>query len=60
MYPHQIFIGKVVDVNKDSGSSFSLLPPENASGNWVKVTQRFPVNANRAILFVWAPVARLP
>ncbi|ABS77738.1 HlyD family secretion protein [Coxiella burnetii] len=43
MYPHQIFIGKVVDVNKDSGSSFSLLPPENASGNWVKATQRFPV-----------------
>jgi membrane fusion protein (multidrug efflux system) len=23
--------------------AFSLLPPENASGNWVKVTQRFPV-----------------
>ena len=25
------------------GSSFSLLPPENATGNWVKVTQRVPV-----------------
>ncbi|MCB1504256.1 MAG: HlyD family secretion protein, partial [Hyphomicrobiaceae bacterium] len=26
-----------------SGAAFSLLPPENATGNWVKVTQRFPV-----------------
>ena len=26
-----------------SGASFSVLPPENATGNWVKVTQRFPV-----------------
>ena len=26
-----------------SGAAFSLLPPENATGNWVKVTQRVPV-----------------
>ena len=26
-----------------SGSAFSLLPPQNATGNWVKVTQRVPV-----------------
>ena len=43
MYPHQIFRGMVHSISDGSGSSFSLLPPENASGNWVKVTQRFPV-----------------
>ena len=26
-----------------SGAAFSLLPPQNATGNWVKVTQRVPV-----------------
>lgn len=43
MYPRQIFKGKVISISDGSGTSFSLLPPENASGNWVKVTQRFPV-----------------
>jgi len=43
MYPGQIFKGKVVSISDGSGTSFSLLPSENASGNWVKVTQRFPV-----------------
>ena len=43
MYPGQIFPGHVISISEDSGTSFSLLPPENASGNWVKVTQRFPV-----------------
>lgn len=43
MYPDQTFKGKVVSISDGSGTSFSLLPPENASGNWVKVTQRFPV-----------------
>ena len=43
MYPGQIFLGHVASISEDSGTSFSLLPPENASGNWVKVTQRFPV-----------------
>jgi membrane fusion protein (multidrug efflux system) len=33
----------VVSINPGSGSIFSLLPPENATGNWVKVTQRVPV-----------------
>ncbi|CAM3752689.1 HlyD family secretion protein [Parendozoicomonas haliclonae] len=44
MYPDQPFKGHVSDISPASGSSFSLLPPENASGNWVKVTQRFPVS----------------
>ncbi len=43
MYPSKTFTGYVDAVNTASGSQFSLLPPENASGNWVKVTQRFPV-----------------
>jgi len=43
MYPDKTFRGKVVSISDGSGTSFSLLPPENASGNWVKVTQRFPI-----------------
>jgi membrane fusion protein, multidrug efflux system len=43
MFPKHIFHGVVDAVSSASGSVFSLLPPENASGNWVKVTQRFPV-----------------
>ncbi|ALA24280.1 MFP transporter [Piscirickettsia salmonis] len=43
MYPGVRFKGKVASMSYGSGASFSLLPPENATGNWVKVTQRFPV-----------------
>lgn len=43
MYPNHPFQGTVKSISNGSGASFSLLPPENASGNWVKVTQRFPV-----------------
>ncbi len=46
MYPQVIFKGTVTSISAGSGSSFSLLPPENATGNWVKVTQRFPVRIN--------------
>jgi membrane fusion protein (multidrug efflux system) len=35
--------GVVESLSPASGSVFALLPPENASGNWVKVAQRFPV-----------------
>jgi membrane fusion protein, multidrug efflux system len=38
--------GKVVAVGGASGSRFSLLPPENATGNYVKVVQRIPVRIN--------------
>ena len=34
---------KVASVSPGTGSQFSLLPPENATGNWVKVVQRVPV-----------------
>lgn len=46
MYPNTVFHGVVASISPGSGSSFALLPPENASGNWVKVTQRFPVRVN--------------
>lgn len=43
MYPGKAFRGVVQSVSGGSGTAFSLLPPENAAGNWIKVTQRFPV-----------------
>ncbi len=43
MYPDTKFDGVVESISSGSGSAFSVLPAENATGNWVKVTQRFPV-----------------
>jgi len=43
MYPHHHFKGVVESVSAAAGSVFSLLPPQNANGNWVKVIQRVPV-----------------
>ena len=37
------YTGKVVQIGGASGAKFSLLPPENATGNYVKVVQRIPV-----------------
>jgi membrane fusion protein, multidrug efflux system len=42
-YPGREFSAKVTSVSPSTGSQFSLLPPENATGNWVKVVQRVPV-----------------
>jgi membrane fusion protein, multidrug efflux system len=42
-YPDHQLRGKVVSVQPGSGTAFSLLPAENATGNYVKVTQRVPV-----------------
>src|SRR5580704_9879764 len=42
-YPGRQFSAKVTSVSPSTGSQFSLLPPENATGNWVKVVQRVPV-----------------
>ncbi len=42
-YPDRTFTGKVVSISPGTGASFSLLPPENATGNWVKVVQRLPI-----------------
>lgn len=35
--------GKVVGINPGTGNTFSLLPPQNATGNWIKIVQRVPV-----------------
>lgn len=43
MLPGKTLTGKVGSIGRGSGSTFALLPAENASGNWIKVTQRFPV-----------------
>jgi membrane fusion protein (multidrug efflux system) len=43
VYPDHVFHGVVQSVSGGSGAAFSLLPPQNATGNWVKVTQRVPV-----------------
>jgi membrane fusion protein (multidrug efflux system) len=43
MYPDHVFHGTVQSLSGGSGAAFSLLPPQNATGNWVKVTQRVPV-----------------
>jgi membrane fusion protein (multidrug efflux system) len=42
-YPDHRFHGRVESLSPGTGASFSLLPPENATGNWVKVVQRLPV-----------------
>lgn len=38
-----IFHGTVIGLSAGSGSAFALLPPQNASGNWIKIVQRLPV-----------------
>lgn len=43
MYPSHVFQGIVESISGGSGTAFSLLPPQNATGNWVKITQRVPV-----------------
>ncbi|MRG54048.1 HlyD family efflux transporter periplasmic adaptor subunit [Phyllobacterium sp. SYP-B3895] len=42
-YPGVEWKGKVASISPASGSSFSLLPAQNTSGNWVKVVQRIPM-----------------
>jgi membrane fusion protein (multidrug efflux system) len=42
-YPGQVIRGKVLEIAPASGSQFSLLPPDNATGNFTKVVQRIPV-----------------
>jgi membrane fusion protein (multidrug efflux system) len=42
-YPGHEFKAHVVSISPGTGSEFSVLPPENATGNWVKVVQRLPV-----------------
>jgi membrane fusion protein (multidrug efflux system) len=43
IYPGYEFTGKVAGIRAGTGAAFSLIPPENATGNWIKVVQRIPV-----------------
>jgi membrane fusion protein, multidrug efflux system len=47
-YPARVFRGRVAGFSPGTGLSESLLPPENATGNYVKVTQRLPVRIELA------------
>jgi membrane fusion protein (multidrug efflux system) len=42
-YPGQLFHARITSLSPGTGAAFSVLPPENATGNWVKVVQRLPV-----------------
>jgi membrane fusion protein (multidrug efflux system) len=43
IYPGYVYHAHVDSISIGTGSAFALLPPENATGNWVKVVQRVPV-----------------
>lgn len=43
VHPGRTYRGKVAGIRAGTGASFSLLPAENATGNWIKVVQRIPV-----------------
>lgn len=45
-YPGRDWSGVVQSIAPNSGSEFSVLPAQNASGNWVKVVQRIPLRVN--------------
>ena len=42
-YPGVLWEGRVHSISAATGAEFSILPPQNATGNWVKVVQRLPV-----------------
>ena len=54
-YPGLELTGKVASIGAGTGSEFSLLPAQNATGNWVKVVQRVPVRIE-----LDQPTAELP
>lgn len=66
IYPGRRWRGVVDSISPATGAEFSVLPPQNATGNWIKVTQRVPVRidllpgsdapALRAGLSVWVRI----
>jgi len=42
-FPDNTYNGVIESISPATGAEFALLPPQNASGNWVKVVQRIPV-----------------
>jgi membrane fusion protein, multidrug efflux system len=43
IYPGYVYHGRVSGIGAGTGAAFSLLPPQNATGNWIKIVQRVPV-----------------
>jgi membrane fusion protein (multidrug efflux system) len=43
IYPGYVYHGRVFGIGSGTGAAFSLLPPQNATGNWIKIVQRVPV-----------------
>jgi membrane fusion protein (multidrug efflux system) len=43
IYPGHVYHGRVSGIGAGTGAAFSLLPPQNATGNWIKIVQRIPV-----------------
>jgi membrane fusion protein (multidrug efflux system) len=43
IYPGYVYHGRVFGIGAGTGAAFSLLPPQNATGNWIKIVQRVPV-----------------
>ena len=42
-FPNHTFTGRISSLSPGTGAQFAILPPQNASGNWVKVVQRVPI-----------------
>ena len=53
-FPDHTWTGRVQSISPATGAEFAILPPQNATGNWVKVVQRLPVRVKLE------PVAGLP
>jgi membrane fusion protein (multidrug efflux system) len=47
-YPDRIYRAEVASISPATGAEFAILPPQNATGNWVKVVQRVPVRLDIA------------
>jgi membrane fusion protein (multidrug efflux system) len=45
-YPDMKCSGKVTSFSQATGAEFAVLPPQNATGNWVKVVQRIPIRTS--------------
>ena len=42
-FPNHVFNGRITSLSPGTGAQFAILPPQNATGNWVKVVQRVPI-----------------
>jgi membrane fusion protein, multidrug efflux system len=53
IYPDRVWEAEVESMSPVTGAEFAILPPQNASGNWVKVVQRLPIRI-RLLRPFWA------